>query len=223
MKQAFIRHTGSEKLLLIFAGWGMDENLIELPPTAETDVMLCYDFRSLDFDTSILAGYKGIRLLAWSMGVWVAGHVLGKMSLPWEGKVAFNGTPFPIDDERGIPVSVFEGTLEGFSETVLAKFRRRMCGGGDALRLFLRHLPQRSVGNLHEELRVLYNAVLHSDEVSLMQWDKAVTGMHDHVFPFENQLKAWKGSAEIRILETAHYDADVLKKLIENGSVWIRN
>lgn len=215
MKQVFLRKTGSERLLLVFAGWGMDENLIELPSTMKTDVMLCHDYRSLDFDASMLACYKGIRLLAWSMGVWVAGHVLGKMSLPWEGKVAFNGTPFPIDNERGIPVSVFEGTLNNFSETVLSRFHRRMCGDGDALRLFMRHLSQRNVEDLREELQALYNAVLHSDEAPSMQWDRAVIGLRDRIFPAENQQNAWKDRAEMVMVDAAHYDADVMQQLID--------
>lgn len=225
MRQVFVRQLGGDRLLLIFGGWGMDERLIDLPSAVGegVDVMLCYDYRSMNFDASPLAGYRSLHLLAWSMGVWVAGRVLGGMTLPWAGRVAFNGTPFPMDDVRGIPVSVFEGTLRGFSETVLAKFRRRMCGSGDALRLFMERAPQRTVEELHGELQALHDAVLVADGSHTLQWDLAVVGLRDRIFPPANQLAAWQDVAEVRTVDAAHYDAAVMKHLIETDLTWTRN
>ena len=62
------------RLLLFFAGWGMDETpFLQIRPT-DTDWMVCYDYRSLEFDTDLLQEYSEIRLIAWSMGIWVASH-----------------------------------------------------------------------------------------------------------------------------------------------------
>lgn len=36
------------------------------------DYMICYDYRTLDFDTSILEQYRQVNVVAWSMGVWAA-------------------------------------------------------------------------------------------------------------------------------------------------------
>ena len=41
-------------------------------------------------------------------------------------RVALNGTVTPVDDLKGIPQQVFEGTLEGLNESTLEKFIRRM-------------------------------------------------------------------------------------------------
>ena len=41
-----------DRLLLFFAGWGMDERpFIQYTPR-ESDFMICYDYHTLDFDTS---------------------------------------------------------------------------------------------------------------------------------------------------------------------------
>lgn len=114
MKQVFIKKEGNPRLLLFFAGWGSDENLFHRPVAEGYDYLLCFDYRTLDFDYSLLDGYREIRLLAWSMGVWVAGQILSGRTCPWKMKLAVNGTSFPIDDQRGIAEAVFHGTLENF-------------------------------------------------------------------------------------------------------------
>ena len=51
MKQHFIIKNNSKRLLLFFAGWGMNETpFLQIRPT-DTDWMVCYDYRSLEFDT----------------------------------------------------------------------------------------------------------------------------------------------------------------------------
>lgn len=86
---------------------GSDENLFRRTVAEGYDCLLCFDYRTLEFDYSLLDGYREIRLLAWSMGVWVAGQILSGRTYPWEMKLAVNGTPFPIDDRRGIAEAVF--------------------------------------------------------------------------------------------------------------------
>ena len=72
MKQHFIIKNNQKHLLLFFAGWGMDETpFLTIHPT-DKDWMICYDYRSLAFDTDLLETYSQITLIAWSMGVWAA-------------------------------------------------------------------------------------------------------------------------------------------------------
>lgn len=224
MRQVFIRRGGSERLMLFFGGWGTDERLLDFQlPENDMDILLCCDYRSLYFDASLLARYKSIRLLAWSMGVWVADHVLGAIPLPLEFKVAFNGTLFPMDDARGIPVDVFKGTLEGFSETVLAKFRRRMCANSECLRLFMEHAPKRDVVELREELQSLYDCVTQSVGHNRLHWDMAVAGQHDRIFPYDNQLAAWHGTTDVHTVGAAHYDDAWIRQLIMETNPWTKN
>ena len=223
MKQYFLKREGNRRLLLFFAGWGADERLFDRPIADGYDYMLCFDYRALDFDYGLLASYESIFLLAWSMGVWVAGKLFEKnTTCHWDMRVAVNGTSFPIDEEKGIMPSVFDGTLAHFSGDTLVRFRRRMCGNVEQVKAFLSHNPRRSIAELHEELAVLGEKTRSLSSPSF-EWEKAVIGTHDAIFPLMNQRRAWQGT-KIYEVDAAHYDErlfDVL--LLDLGKdLWIK-
>lgn len=221
MKQLFLKREGNPRLLLFFAGWGADEHLFHCPVPQGYDYLLCFDYRTLDFDTSCLEGYQEIYLMAWSMGVWVAGRTLARSHWPLVKRLAVNGTPYPIEEEKGIPQAIFEGTLQGFSEPTLVRFRRRMCGTSEGVKAFLSHAPYRPLDELKDELAALKQAVL-SEEIPAFHWDRAIVGLQDRIFPTENQLKAWEG-IPVDTREIAHYDEQLFDHLLsgkEEG--WIR-
>ena len=139
---------------------------------------------------------------------------------PYEGyRIAFNGTNFPIDDERGIPTAVFQGTLDGFSQQAWEKFQRRMCGTADRLQAFKAHAPARPWTDLRDELAALRDAVNDAGP-STWKWDKAIVGLHDRIFPSTNQLWAWPETACMTV-NAAHYDALLLQELINGkGQLW---
>ena len=49
---------------------------------AASDFMVCYDYRTLDFDASGLEEYREINLIGWSMGVWAASQTVPQLSSP---------------------------------------------------------------------------------------------------------------------------------------------
>lgn len=214
MKQLFLKQAYHPRLTVFFAGWGGDENLFRSYCPPDSDFLLCYDYRSLAFDASLLDGYREIRLVAWSMGVWVASQVLSDLQLPLMEKIAINGTATPIDDEKGIPVAIFRGTLEGFSPATLQKFRRRMCGSIEGVKAFLSHVPCRSLEDLREELESIYNTVLAYPAIPFA-WDKALIGSRDKIFPLPNQLAAWEGTAT-EVYDEEHY-SEALFRLAFGG------
>lgn len=222
MKQVFLKKEGNPSLLLFFAGWGADERLFDRPVASGYDYMLCFDYRTLDFDYSLLDGYEKINLIAWSMGVWVAGSVLSGTGWPLAMSVAVNGTLYPIDDRRGIPRDIFEGTLQGFSEKTLVRFRRRMCGTAEQVKEFLSHDPYRPLAELEEELAALKGFV-EQEDVPDFPWSHAIAGTQDRIFPFENQQNAWK-EIPVHIMDVPHYDAQLFDRLLsEKEEVWIRH
>lgn len=185
-------------------------------------ICFVFDYRTLDFDYSLLNGYREIRLLAWSMGVWVAGQILSRRTCPWEMKLAVNGTPFPIDDQRGIAEAVFHGTLENFSDATLARFRRRICGGAGQVKEFLSHQPYRTTEELKEELAALEHEVGKALPAAF-GWDKAIIGLCDKIFIPDNQRVAWKGT-EVMEMEAEHYDTALFGRLLEGkGEEWTRH
>ena len=105
------------------------------------DYMICYDYRTLDFDTSILEQYRQVNVVAWSMGVWAAPIALASVPKEKLLLIAFNGTITPIGDTDGIPEKTFRDTLSGLTPASLQKFMRRMCKDSNAYKAFLAITP----------------------------------------------------------------------------------
>lgn len=200
------------RLLLFFAGWGMDENPFRDYTPVGCDFMICYDYRTLDFNENFLAPYSSIRLVAWSMGVWVASQVFSRSSVCFDDSLAVNGTVYPVDDKKGIPTSVFKGTLNGLNEVNYKKFLRRMCGTGDCFNEFINNPPQRTIQELKDELESIGTNATCLD-IPAFSWSRAIVGNKDLIFLPENQARGWEGT-EVLIREIAHYDSELWKELL---------
>lgn len=206
MRHILRQYGNNSDLLLFFAGWGTDEHIFDIKPPLEYDYMLCYDYSSINFDLSLLTPYHKIYLVAWSLGVWMASYTLSKQRLPIEKRIAINGTMFPRDDERGIPKNIFDSTLAYFSQPTLDKFRRRMCYTKEELNKFLQLKPYRDVRSLHEELFNINN-LMSMDDTPSMDWDLAIMGKNDLIFPYANQQRAWQNT-DTKSVDIAHYDKE---------------
>ena len=221
MQQIHIIHEHHPSLLLFFAGWGADETPFKAYRPAGSDLMICYDYRTLDFDQSGLNEYQEINVIGWSMGVWVASQVLPHLALPIASSTAINGTPYPIDEYRGIPPAIFRGTLDGLTGTSLHKFLRRMCADGAAFKAFLQVTPRRPLEELCEELakiEEMYQAL----PPSTFHWQQAVIGSNDRIIPPANQLQAWKETdTAIRQTEDAHYEEELFRHYLQE--LWTNN
>jgi malonyl-CoA O-methyltransferase/biotin synthesis protein BioG len=184
---------------------------------AGRDCMICYDYRSLAFDDSLLTPYGDIRVVAWSMGVWAASRTLSGRHLPVTESIAVNGTPWPVDDGRGIATAIFRGTLSGLNEDTLQKFRRRMCGSREAFLHFMEHAPRRTVEDLRRELERIgeLSAAAGSDSPSFA-WDRVYIGLHDKIFLPAGQRKAGEGKTMIPV-ECAHYPSTLWKELFSDA------
>jgi hypothetical protein len=193
----------------------MDEHLIAGFAPADADVMLCYDYRQLDFNAEWVAGYEQITLWAWSMGVWAASQTFGvpaegdgpaPVVLPFGEKIAINGTPMPIDDACGIPVAIFEGTLAAMDPVSLRKFNRRMCGSSEVFGRFVKKIPHRPVDELKDEMAVIGREVRRRP-LARFDWTKALIGERDLIFTCANQVRAWEQlGIPYEVRDAAHYD-----------------
>lgn len=221
MKQLFLRKDGQPNLLLFFSGWGAEEILFDPPAMEGFDCLLCYDYRSLDHDDSLLAPYSGIRLLAWSMGVWVAATVLSGKALPWTFRLAAGGTTTPVDDRKGIPEDIFRATLAGMSGTTLDRFRRRMCGSAAEAQRLAKLPFHRNLDELRDELACLSRYVA-AQPVPRFDWDAALVMTADRIFPPENMRRAWEGVPLIE-REAAHYDRELFRQLLSEEEIWTKH
>ena len=125
MRIEWLNKKGSDRVIVFFHGWGMDAAGVS-HLQMEDDVLMCYDYRSLDFAFPDLGYYRCIYVVAWSMGVWAADRVISRLEMKPERCVALNGTTRPVDDEYGIPVKIYELTEKGMNERGREKFFLRM-------------------------------------------------------------------------------------------------
>ncbi|TCP94813.1 biotin synthesis protein BioG [Cricetibacter osteomyelitidis] len=190
-------------LIVYFAGWGTPVSAVEhLALPQGYDLLLCYDYRNLDLAFDFLA-YEHIRLVAWSMGVWVAEQTMTK--LPLLSATAINGTALPCDDQFGIPKAIFEGTLSGLNAVTRTKFERRMCGDKQNFTQYQQLNGQRSDEEILSELTALYGFLQKHNETDKIQWTKAIIGLQDRIFPAENQQAYWTNRTVISPVDKAHY------------------
>lgn len=218
MKQKYLIHEQHPRLLLFFAGWGADEPPFRAYRPQGCDFQICYDYRSLELDTTGWEAYRTIHVVGWSMGVWAASLLMQQQRWTQAGKrIAINGTPYPMDDRRGIPEAIFRGTLEGLTDASLHKFLRRMCADSQAFRRFLEVTPRRPLEELREELATILQAISRSGyPESLPAWDEAIVGTSDRIIPPANQLCAWQGlGVAVRTTDDAHYDASLFQHYLQ--------
>lgn len=220
MKQTYIIHEHHPRLLLFFAGWGADATPFKEYRPEGSDFMLCYDYRTLDFDASVLNEYRSINIIGWSMGVWAASQLLPGLLpqlRPNIGiSIAINGTPYPIDDLRGIPQNIFRGTLDGLTGASLNKFLRRMCADGEAFKAFLQITPRRPLEELRDELAAI-EQMYRSLPPATFHWERAVVGSNDRIIPPANQLQAWNEcGTPVTQTDDAHYQDSIFQYYLQD-------
>lgn len=199
MKIVFTQQADNRHLLLIMAGWGMTEAPFRHLAMPGYDIAVTYDYTDEVFDRDALTGYREIVVVAWSMGVMEAERILSQVELPVTLTIAINGTPRPVSDTEGIPTKIFEGTLANLSEATLSRFNRRMCGSTAAFKQFNESGPDRTIESLKDELQVLGQRAIDATPCSSFDWDVAVIGLDDMIFPAANQFNAWSNTRQITI------------------------
>ncbi|MCM1348155.1 MAG: DUF452 family protein [Firmicutes bacterium] len=219
MKVVLTSETGSSRLLLLFAGWSMDCHPFARLKQADCDISVAYDYSDGIVSDFNFNRYKEIMVVAWSFGVIAAAHFISThAALPITSRTAVNGTVHPVHESMGIPAAVFDGTLNGLSESSLKRFYRRMCGGAAAADRWLANKPVRTIESLGAELR----AIAAMPEATV-RWDKAWVAMNDRIIPPENQIRAWNmEGVTIRKSEWPHlpdFEAVLSETLIDKSLV----
>ncbi len=62
MKQEFTSFDNNQRLIIIFAGWGMSADPFRHLRVEDCDIMTVWDYTTVDFDPSPLAGYEDIYI-----------------------------------------------------------------------------------------------------------------------------------------------------------------
>lgn len=206
----FLRRAGCPTLELFFAGWSMDSRpfvwAADSPHTAHCDFAVCYDYADMTLDADALCPYSEVRVRAWSLGVYAASLVLPGLQCAVSRAIAINGTLTPVDDTLGIPVEVYDATLENLSAESVDRFNRRMCGAHRAV--FEARRPVRTVDSLLTELRHIRECAARTDRTQFTGWNMAVLSKKDRIFPIANMRKAWSAIPVLE-LDEPHYMPDI--------------
>lgn len=194
MRYKWLNKTNTDKLIIFFNGWGMDDYIVSGLDFDGFDVLMFYDYvdLSLPIDKEIIDNYKEKHVLAWSMGVMVA----TLFDFGQTTSTALCGSPYPINDEYGIPEKVYNLTIRGFSEKSLLKFLERMFIEPPKISVY----SKRSLESQKKELIALKNYSSNPKYI----YTKVVVPDKDMIIPTKNQLNYWGEFANLEIISSGH-------------------
>lgn len=174
------KEVNNSKLILFFNGWGMDENVVKHLDCEDYDVLMFYDYNTLDtdFDWNLLNIYSERNLIAWSMGVMIATLF---PQIDAKNKTAINGTLKPIDKNYGINPKVYDLTVYSFSDLVRMKFIQGMFD------LDVKLAVSRDLENQREELIALKNYTANED----FKYSRVIISSKDMIIPTKHQVAYW--------------------------------
>ncbi|MDD2468835.1 MAG: DUF452 family protein [Desulfobulbus sp.] len=191
MQTTWLKQEGNRQCILFFAGWGMDPHPFTALAAQGFDLCMVYDYRQLvPFDLAPFFAYDQAHLISWSMGVWVAAHLLAEEQQHFASLTAIGGTLQPIDAKRGIPPENYQSMLAEFSSEILEDFYRNMFDEEEQLSRFLAHRPQREIVALGQEMTAFQDAYTCFGPGADIYSRKIITS-RDRIFSGRNQMRAW--------------------------------
>lgn len=202
MQSHWLNKQDHNKLIIFFTGWSFDYKPFEFLNCEDFDVLIIYDYNDLELPQ--IPEYKEYFLISWSMGVYTS--YLLKDKLPkFTKKIAINGTPFPVNDEYGIPLKPFILTLRHAKTGLERKFYQNIFNSEDEYTQYTKTQVERTIENRVSELNTLYSKI-KSTEISYQNYfDTAIISNNDKIIPTKNQINFWEGKAEIKTVESGHF------------------
>jgi hypothetical protein len=206
----------ADRLIVIVLGWASDYRAAERLRPADSDILYIYDFRHIaplsDEDTARIKTYAHRTLLAWSFGVWVAEQILGNTT--FDRAIALGGTPLPVNAQYGIEPRRLDVTIRGLRNGGMEAFVRRTYG--EFYEENKAVASPRSLEDNIEELITLRDAA-QREYTPVIEWNTAIIGSRDVIFPPENMVRFWGNRAQV--VPLPHYpfgDMEVILNAI-NG------
>lgn len=212
MQSHWLNKQNNDKLIIFFAGWSFDYKPFEFLDCEDYDVLIIYDYNTPTSKSKIsvlpsredIEKYPQKYLIAWSMGVFVAYQM--RSELPkFNKKIAINGTPFPVDDEFGIPQKPFLLTLRHAKTGLEGKFYQNIFEKPEEFERYQKTPVERSIENREQELKTLYDKIKETDKTYETYYDKAFVSNNDKIIPTKNQLNFWQNKVPVEILESGHF------------------
>ena len=181
MRYKWLNKKNNTNLILFFNGWGMDECVVKHLDCEDYDVLMFYDYITLetDFDFKLLDVYEQKNLIAWSMGVMTGSTIFS--SSYFSKTVAINGTLKPISEEFGIHPKIYDLTIKGFNEKGRQRFIKTMFDQD------IKVTCQREIENQQSELIALKNYKSSED----FNFNRILISDNDKIIPTKSQVAFW--------------------------------
>lgn len=195
MKSVWLRRGGARRLVLFFSGFASDENLSKAFPNEDCDLVMFCDYADLNFEFEReIFEYPEVFTAAWSFGIWVADYFKDRLPKS-EMRVALCGSPYPVDDSRGIPEKVFEVTCANYDSQGREKFFSRVYGARNAGPC-AEFMSKRGAESERAELISLGKSFKNFDG-DPEAWDRAIAAKSDKIFALKNLRAAWGEKLEL--------------------------
>lgn len=205
MKYHWLNKQNNTELIVFFTGWSFDEKPFEFLDCGSADVLFVYDYNEISaLEKEIFAKYTKKTLLTWSMGVFAA-YLLKDRFKDFDKKIAINGTPFPVDDEFGIPQKPFLLTLRHAKTGLEGKFYQNIFEKEEEFEKYSKTPVSRSIENRVEELKSLYEKIKSTKFDYENFYDFSLISTNDKIIPTKNQINFWQNRAPYKILESGHF------------------
>ena len=221
MRQEFLNDVKKtdDKAILFFAGYGQDPTpFVEL--AKEIPVFMVYDYdEDLSFNQDKLKQFSEIKLIAWSIGVMMAGIVLENCSLNSRivKSIAVNGTCDGIaidEDEIGLKAQLWLNTAQNLDENGRLNFIENMLlnKGNEHYRA---NLPKRDCASLKQELYALLKLKQEHMYFKRYEFSEAIIAKRDKIFP-PSCVRACFSHIAYKSGPWAHYDDKLFSELFLN-------
>lgn len=190
MQFSWLIKNNSEKLILFFNGWSVDERIVSHLRTSLYDVIMFNDYNNLNLPKDIeLNHYKEINIIAWSFGVWASSSFINQLN-NLKAAIAINGTLLPVDNNLGIPEKIFSFTLKTLNEKSYIEFFKNMFS--EFSDDYFKKLPNRSIEDQEQELRQIHKQSKASTFYTNARfYTKAIISNQDKIIPTKNQSEFW--------------------------------
>lgn len=207
MRYLWLNKQFGKNLIVFFTGWSFDEKPFSFLEFEDCDVLFLYDYSNLNIVNALefFNKYDNKYLICWSMGVFIA-YELRKYFTNFDKKIAVNGTPYPIDDNFGIPLKPFLLTLRQAKIGLEGKFYKNLFMNIDEYKKYCVNPIIRTIDNRVNELHAIYDIAKKADRTYSKFYDLALVSSYDKIFPCKNQINFWNlQNVSYKILESGHF------------------
>lgn len=204
MQFHWLNKQNNDNLIVFFAGWSFDFIPFKFLDCDKYDILCVYDYNEIS-NLPDFSGYKIKYLIAWSMGVYTAYQIRENFT-DFNKKIAINGTPFPVDDEYGIPLKPFLLTLRHAKIGLEGKFYQNIFDKPEEYSRYEKNPVKRSIENRVDELNALYKRIKETPKEYTEFYNNALISAYDKIIPTKNQIKFWQDyNVSFKTLESGHF------------------